>query len=352
MHTLSNVRESVSPEIGTFLHHEEGKNKFRSVKMNAKRLRIPSKVRRSIRGNYGDTSGRLCEKVRESSPDGNPQLIHAIDGARTKRRDTLSRVQIRIADSDADSGSTRARKYKRARIKKGSGGKLEIGVTTFRPRYANRARGNAPTIIPGTRATKPSSVEKRAARRQKVRAYGGADGDDSGDGGGSDDGGGGDDGGGSGGGAGGGGCDGSDGKKSRTANVVKIRGAPPIGRIVSTRRTIPSLLERLTHFRANWAALLDFSNCIFNRRCRCRREDKNCLSSGASFARTYTAPSSPFRSTALRVLFSGVRGYGSPPAAVAADEGMFFRSAKCNRRRRGQSTVVCRASLRPQVLPW
>lgn len=45
--------------------------------------------------------------------------------------------------------------------------------TTFRPRYANRARGNAPTIIPGTRATKPSSAEKRAARRQKVRAYGG-----------------------------------------------------------------------------------------------------------------------------------------------------------------------------------
>lgn len=79
-------------------------------------------------------------------------------------------------------------------------GKLEIGVTTFRPRYANRARGNAPTIIPGTRATKPSSMEKRVARRQKVRAYGGV--------------------------AVAAVVDCSSGKKSRTTNAVKIRGGP------------------------------------------------------------------------------------------------------------------------------
>lgn len=131
------------------------------------------------------------------------------------------------------------------------------------------------------------------------------------------------------------------GKKSRTANVVKIRGGPtnrahcvhPANNTVAARATD-------AFSRANWAALLDFSNCIFNR-CRCRREDKNCLSSGARPSRTYTALSSPFRSTALRVLFSGVRadGCGSPPAAVA-DKRMLFRSAKCNSRRCGQSTVV------------
>jgi len=124
-------------------------------------------------------------------------------------------------------------------------------------------------------------------------------------------------------------------------NVVKIQkgGPPPIGRIVSTRRTIPSLLERLTHFHANWAVLLDFSNCIFSR-CRCRREDKNCLSSGASFAylhRPFASP--PFVLQSSGTFFSGVLDCGSSLAAIA-NKAMFFQNTRCNLQYCGRSTAM------------
>jgi len=110
----------------------------------------------------------------------------------------------------------------------------------------------------------------------------------------------------------------------------------------------PPLLGRLAHFRANWAALLDFSNCIFGRRRRrgggggggggggwCRREDKNCLSIGRVLHRVPTPPfpplpllprpssavspfsfaSWPFGSFFVRGMYTD--GCGSPPAAVA-----------------------------------
>lgn len=181
-------------------------------------------------------------------------------------------------------------------------------MTTFRPRYANRARDNAPTIIPGTRATKPSSVEKRVARRQKVRAYGGA--------------------------AAAAVVDCSSGKKVADGERCKNPGVvPPIGRIVSTRRTIPSLLERLMHFRANWAVLLDFSNCIFSR-CRCRREDKNCLSSGAFFAYLHR----PF--IALFVLQPFGSFFERARLRPLRIKQCSLRSAKCNSQCCGRSTIV------------
>jgi len=97
------------------------------------------------------------------------------------------------------------------------------------------------------------------------------------------------------------------------------------------------LLGRLAHFRANWAALLDFSNCIFGHRRRRRRgggvdaKTKIACPSDASYTAYVRRPSPlrrayfgrfplsfaswPFGSFFVRGMYTD--GCGSPPAAVA-----------------------------------
>ena len=168
--------------------------------------------------------------------------------------------------------------------------------TTLRSRYANRARGNAPTIIPGTRATKPSSVEKRVARRQKVWAYGGV--------------------------AAVAVVDCNSGKKSRTANAVKIRGGPnqsdalcPPGKQYCRCSSDWCIFARIGRYC--WIFQIVFlagAGVDARTKIACRR---------ARSSRTYTVPSSPLSFYSPLVLFLSVRGCGSPPAAVV-DKAMLF----------------------------